>query len=231
MADRGKHIQSAFDVALDALKNDTLMMSSLTERLFDSAMEGLLTRNSDLCNQSVADDEEIDVLEKQIDRAGVELLIRFHPVASDMRQVISMMKLSTNLERVADQAVAIARRGRKLNLEPAIPEVALLEPLFREAKSLFSDSLHAFVEGDVELARKLKPRDRHLDQLNAELNEALTMKMAAKPEAIPSYLGLVFVARSLERIGDLATNIAEDTIWVEQAEDIRHTYGTKSAAS
>jgi phosphate transport system protein len=228
MADRGKHIQSAFDVALDALKNDTLMMSSLTERLFDSAMEGLLTRNSDLCNQSVADDEEIDVLEKQIDRAGVELLIRFHPVASDMRQVISMMKLSTNLERVADQAVAIARRGRKLNLEPAMPEVALLEPLYCEAKSLFDDSRQAFVEGDVELARTLKPRDRHLDRLNTELNEALTTKMAAKPEAIPGHLGLILVARSLERIGDHATNIAEDAIWAEQSEDIRHTW-TKPA--
>jgi phosphate transport system protein len=230
MADRGKHIQSAFDTALDALKNDVLMMSSLTERLFDSAREGLLTRNTDLCNQAVADDEEIDVLEKQIDRVGVDLLIRFHPVASDMRQVISTMKLSANLERVADQAVAIARRARKLNLEPAIPEVALLEPLFQETKSILRDSLHAFVEGDVELARKLKPRDRHLDRLNSELSEALTIKMAAKPEAIPSYLSLIFVARSLERIGDHATNIAEDTIWVEQAEDIRHTYGTKPAA-
>lgn len=230
MADRGKHIQGAFDAALDALKNDALMMSSLTERLFDSAMEGLLTRNSDLSNQSVADDEEIDVLEKQIDRVGVDLLIRFHPVASDMRQVISTMKLSTNLERVADQAVAIARRARKLNLEPAVPEVALLEPLFRETKSMLRDSLHAFVEGDVELARKLKPRDRYLDQLNTALSEEVTMRMAAKPEAIPSYLSLIFVARSLERIGDHATNIAEDTIWVEQAEDIRHTYGAKPAA-
>ena len=231
MADRGKHIQSSFDAALDALKNDVLMMSSLTERLFDNAMEGLLMRNTDLCNQCVADDEEIDVLEKQIDRAGVDLLIRFHPVASDMRQVISTMKLSANLERVADQAVAIALRARKLNLEPSVPEVALIEPLFREARSIFHDSLHAFVEGDVELALKLKPRDRHLDRLNSELNEELTMKMAAKPEAIPSYLSLIFVARALERIGDHATNIAEDTIWVEQAEDIRHTYGTKPVAS
>ncbi|MBW0001195.1 MAG: phosphate signaling complex protein PhoU [Verrucomicrobia bacterium] len=229
MADRGKHIQGAFDAALNALKNDALMMSSLTERLFDSAMEGLLTRNSDLSNQSVADDEEIDVLEKQIDRVGVDLLIRFHPVASDMRQVISTMKLSTNLERVADQAVSIARRARKLNVEPAIPEVALLEPLFREAKSMLRDSLHAFVEGDADLARKLKPRDRYLDQLNTALSEELTIRMAAKPEAIPSYLSLIFVARALERIGDHATNIAEDTIWVEQAEDIRHTYGTKPA--
>ena len=230
MADHGKHIRSAFDAALDALKNDVLMMSSLTERLFDNAMEGLLARNGDLCNQSVADDEEIDLLEKQIDRVGVDLLIRFHPVASDMRQVISTMKLSANLERVADEAVAIARRARKLNVEPAMAEVALLEPLFGEAKSMLRDGLHAFIEGDVGLARQLKPRDRHLDRLNSDLNEALTRKMAAKPEAIPGYLSLLFVARSLERIGDHATNIAEEAIWAKQAEDIRHTYGSRPVA-
>ena len=230
MAERSKHIRSAFDAALEALKNDGLRMSSLTERLLDHAMEGLLLRNSDLCNQAVADDEEIDALEKQIDRAGVDLLIRFHPVASDLRQVISTMKLSANLERVADEAVAIARRARKLNLEPALPEVALMEPLFREAKSLLRDGLHAFVEGDVELALTLKPRDRHLDRLNAELNEALTIKMAARPEAIPGYLNLMFVARALERIGDHATNIAEEAIWAKQPEDIRHTYGSRPVA-
>ncbi|MBV9492399.1 MAG: phosphate signaling complex protein PhoU [Verrucomicrobia bacterium] len=230
MPDRGKHIQSSFDAALNSLKNDVLMMSSLTERVFDNAMEGLLKRDTDLSNQTVADDEEIDALEKEIDRAGVELLIRFQPVASDMRRVISTMKLSTNLERVADQAVAIARRTRKLNLEPAVPEVALIEPLFREAKSMLRDSLHAFVEGDVQLALTLKPRDRYLDQLNSELNEELAVKMAEQPSLIRVYLNLIFVARALERIGDHATNIAEDSIWVEQAEDIRHTYGPKPVA-
>jgi phosphate transport system protein len=204
------------------------MMSDLTERLLDHAMEGLLLRNTDLCNQCVADDEEIDVLEKEVDRVGVGLLVRFHPVASDMRRVISTMKLSANLEKVADQAVAIARRARKLNLEPALPEITLLEPLFREAKGMFGDSLRAFVEGDVELARQLKPRDRRLDRLNHELSDALMMKMAAKPEAIPGYLSLIFVARSLERIGDRVTNIAEDAIWAVQAEDVRHTW-TKPA--
>ena len=226
MAERGKHIQSSFDAALMTLKNDVLMMSSLTERLFDNAMIGLFQRDSDLCNQSVADDEEIDVLEKQVDRSGVDILIRFHPVASDMREVISTMKLSANLERVADQAVAIARRAKKLNAEPAIPEVALIEPMFREAKSIFRDSLQSFVEGDVELALKLKPRDRYVDQLNTELSEALTLRMAENPENIRTYLNLIFVARCLERVGDHATNIAEDAIWVEQAEDIRHTYGS-----
>ena len=103
MLERGKHISTSFDAALNSLKNDALMMSSLAERLLENAIQGLLKRDSTLCNLAIADDEEVDTLEKQIDKEGVEIMIRFHPVASDMRQVISTMKLSSNLERIADQ--------------------------------------------------------------------------------------------------------------------------------
>src|SRR5208282_614507 len=97
MTDRSQHIISSFDTALYGLKNDVLMMSSLTDRIFQIAIEGLFNRNSELCDHVVAEDEEIDILEKQVDRDGVSLLIRFHPVASDMREVVSSMKVSTNL--------------------------------------------------------------------------------------------------------------------------------------
>ena len=122
MLERGRHISTSFDTALNSLKNDALMMSSLAERLLENAMQGLLRRDSTLCNLAIADDEEVDVLEKQIDKEGVEIMIRFHPVASDMRHVISTMKLSSNLERIADQSVVIARRAKKLNLRPTVPE-------------------------------------------------------------------------------------------------------------
>lgn len=227
MAEHGKHIRTWFDTALGSLRNDVLMMSSLTERLLENAIQGLLKRDSDLCNLTIADDEEIDLLEKQVDREGIELLIRFQPVASDMRQVISMMKLSANLERIADQSVVIARRAKKLNQEIAVPEVALVEPLYQEAVGIFRDSLRAFVDGDVALALQLKPRDRHLDALNADLNERLTERMAADAERVRVFMHIIFIARALERIGDHATSIAEDAFWVEQAEDIRHTYEPK----
>ena len=121
MAPLGKHISSNFDTALQSLRNNVLMMSSLTERLLNFAMEGLLKRDNDLCNLAIADDEEVDSLEKEIDREGIDLLIRFHPVASDMREVIAAMKLSANLERIADQSVAIARKAKKLNAEAIVP--------------------------------------------------------------------------------------------------------------
>jgi phosphate transport system protein len=225
MPERVKHIITSFDTALNVLKNDVLMMSSLAERLLGNAMQGLLKRDSSLCNATIADDEEVDVLEKQIDREGIEIMIRFHPVASDMRQVISTMKLGGNLERVADQAVAIARRAKKINLLPAVPEISLLEPLYREALGIFRDSLRSFVDGDTQLALQLKPRDRYLDGLNAKLSDKLAGRMVADPTQVPAYLNIIFIGRFLERIGDHATNIAEDAFWQEQAEDIRHTFG------
>ena len=112
--DRTKHISSSFDAALYGLKNDVLMMSSLTDRIFQMAFEALLKRDSELCDHVVAEDEEIDILEKQVDQEGVNLLLRFHPVASDMREVVSAMKVSANLERIADHSVTIARRAKHL---------------------------------------------------------------------------------------------------------------------
>ena len=102
------------------------------------AFEALLNRNSGLCDHVVAEDEEIDILEKQVDQEAVSLLIQFHLVASDMREVISAMNVSTNLERVADQSVTIARRAKHLNNRPAVRELALLEPAYRLAGSDFS---------------------------------------------------------------------------------------------
>jgi phosphate transport system protein len=99
-----KRILSRFDGALYDLKNDILMMSTLTDRMFQNAITGLLERNTELCEQVEADDEEVDIPEKQIDQKGVELLIRFHPVASDMREVVSAMKIGGHLDQIADES-------------------------------------------------------------------------------------------------------------------------------
>ena len=227
MTERAKHISSSFDAALYGLKNDVLMMSSLTDRIFQSAIEGLFNRDSELCNHVVAEDEDVDILEKQVDQDGVNLLIRFHPVASDMREVISAMKVSANLERVADHSVTIARRAKFLNTRPAVREVALLEMPYRLAVAIFRDGMRAYADGDCELARTLKPKDRELDALIRDLSEKLVERATVDSELVPSYLDLIFVARALERIGDHGTNIAEDSFWRDQAADIRHTYSPK----
>jgi phosphate transport system protein len=158
-----------------------------------------------------------------VDQDGVGLLIRFHLVATDMRQVVSAMKVSTNLERIGDQSVTIARRAKRLNFRPLVSEVALLETAYRQALAIFRDSMRAFAESDCALAQSLKLRDKELDALTTDIGEKLVAQGPADPENVPSYVDLIFVGRALERIGDHATNIAEDSFWRDQATDIRHT--------
>ncbi len=217
-----KHILGTFDEALSSLRNNVLMMSSLAERSLDRAVSGLIQRDDDLCANAIADDEEIDQLEKQVDKDGIDLLLRFQPVASDLRRVVSAMKLSSNLERMADQAVNIARKARKLNQHPALPELELIEPMYRHAMAMFKDSVDAYVREDVTLAMALKPRDKALDEMNASASRRLIQKMAEDPNQLRGYLNIMFIARHLERVGDHATNIAEDAVYAAAAEDIRH---------
>ena len=217
------HILSSFEEALRALRNDVLMMASLTERNLENTRKGLFERDEDWCNTVIADDEEIDTLEVQVDREGISVMLRFHPLASDMRNVISTMKLSVNLERIADQAVNIARRGRKLIARPEVTEVFELQPIFSFAELMVKDAVRAFANRDIELARALKERDRQLDEMNRTFAEKITNLMGGNVELIPSYMDLIFIARFLERIGDQAKNIGEDTVYAISAEDTRHT--------
>jgi phosphate transport system protein len=198
------------------------MMAGLTERSLERAMKGLVDRNDDLCATTIADDEEIDQLEKQMDKDGVDILLRFQPVASDLRRVVSAMKLSTNLERMGDQATTIARRARKLNQHPPLPEVELVRVMFEKAMSMFKDSVDAFVREDVDLGCAVVARDEELDELNHEASRKLIERMAKDPGQLRGYLNLIFVGRCLERVGDHATNIAEDAVYAAAAQDIRH---------
>ena len=224
-----KHILGTFDEALASLRNNLLMMSGLTERSLQQATKGLFERDDTLCIRAIADDEEIDQLEKQIDKDGVDILLRFQPVASDLRRVVSAMKLSTNLERMADQATSIARRARKLNQHPPLPEIQLIKPMYEKAMAMFKDSIDAFVREDVDLGCAVVNRDESLDELNGAVGRKLIERMAQDPEQLRGYLNLVFVARALERVGDHATNIAEEAVYAAAAEDIRHQTVAASA--
>jgi len=217
-----KHILGTFDEALSSLRNNVLMMAGLAERTLDRAVKGLLQRDDNLCTTAIADDEEIDQLEKQIDKEGVDVLLRFQPVASDLRRVVAAMKLSPNIERIADQATNIARRARKLNRHPPLPEVEIIVPIQAHAMAMFKDSIDAFSREDVDLGRAVVARDKDLDHMNKMANRRLTDRMAQDPKQLRGYLNLIFISRCLERVGDHATNIAEDAVYAAAAEDIRH---------
>lgn len=217
-----RHILSNFEEAMRQLRADILHMASLAQQNLHRAMQGFLDRNSELCSQAIADDEEVDQLEKRIDMEGMRILTLFQPVAADLRQVISIMKVSTNLERVSDEAGNIARRARKILANAEISESKLIEPAYQLAAQLLRDSVRAFADHNLTLAGEVNRRDDQLDESHNSLVLTLRKRMEEDVARLKDYLDLMFMVRSLERIGDHATNIAEDTIYVESAEDVRH---------
>jgi len=221
--DSTRHILTSFEAALDNLRKDVLMMSSLTSRSLENSRKGLFERDEDFCNSVIADDEEIDILEIQVDNEGIEIMMRFHPFASDLRNVIAAMKTSVNLERAADQCVGIARRVKKLLLHEQIAQTLRIEPIFQMSASLLHDSIKAYANNDIELASTIKNRDKQLDTLNREFADTLTDLMPENAGHIRAFIELIFIARCLERIGDQAKNIAEDTIFAVSVKDVRHT--------
>jgi phosphate transport system protein len=218
-----RHILTSYEDALDNLRKDVLMMSSLASRSLENARKGLFERDEDWCNTVIADDEEIDALEIQVDSEGMEIMLRFHPFASDLRNVIAAMKTSVNLERASDQSVGIARRARKLIALPHMPATSRIEPIFNLASSIFNDAIKSYADNDIELARTIKVRDKELDELNREFADNLTELMPQNPEHIRAFLELIFIARCLERIGDQSKTIAEDVIYAVSVKDIRHS--------
>lgn len=132
------------------------------------------------------------------------------------------MKAASNLERVADQALKITQRAQTLSGRPYLDETSSLGPMFVEATSLFRDSVRAYADGNLTIARGLRARDREIDQMNHDIANGLTQKMATEPDRISDCLNLLFIARHLEPVGDHAKNIGEDAVYAAAAEDIRH---------
>ncbi len=217
-----EHILSTFNNAIQELKETTLTMAAGTQRNLQNAINGLLQRDKQLCNQAIADDEDEDQLEILIDNLGMQLIIRFRPVASDLRMVIGTMKTATNLERISDQAVSIAKRARKMLKNEEVPEIARIEGLYQVAARMLSDSVTAYSDGDAELALTVVDREKLLKKTHKSTSRFFSEKLEGETGHYRDYLDLVFVCRWLERVGNLATNIAEDVVFEETSADIRH---------
>jgi phosphate transport system protein len=218
----GAHIFRDFDIAIRTLKDEVLLMASLTRQNLERAMRSLLERDIELSRVVIGDDSDVDDLEIRVDQTGMEILVRHHPVASDLRLVISSMKISTCLERISDHAVNIAKRSKKICRGPELPDVALVEPLYVMADNLLRDAMIAFTDQNIELAEGLKARDKELDRLHKRLIASLSERLEHAEGKAESLLHLIFVIRSLERVGDLAVNIGEDAVFLGNATDIRH---------
>jgi phosphate transport system protein len=218
------HFFRAYDHTLRQFQETLLNMAALTRQNLENAIKALLRQDNDLANAVVAADDDIDELERTVDHLGMEALLRFHPVAADLRMIIASMKISTNLERISDHAVGIAKRARKLNALPLQPDAQRIEPLYALAYSLLRDAMDSYTNHDPALGEALHGKDREIDRLHKQLTRDFGAKLEAHEGPAETWLHLIFICRSLERIGDLAVNIGEETVFVESAKDIRHEY-------
>ncbi len=219
--DMHDHILSTFDQALDRLREQALTMASIARRNLASAMRGLLERDSDLCNAAIAADQDVNELEKGIDKLGMQILLKFQPTAHDLRQVMGTIRVANNLERISDQACSIAKRARGINLLPEMPELNLIQPVYHLCARNLEASIQSFIDGNSETAAAARLLDKELDAAEKSLDQSLLRVMESRAAPLEGYLHLIFVARFLERVGDHAKNICEDTIFIEKAEDIR----------
>ncbi len=219
---QNQHIFREFDKAMELLKAEVLTMASLARQNLEKAMNSLLKRDLDLARAVIADDSDVDEYERKIDQTGMDILVRFHPVATDLRLVITSMKMAHNLERISDHAVNIAKRSKKICKANPLEEAALTEPLYTLADALLRDALTAFTDSNADLGESLKARDKELDRLHKQMIASLSSRLEAADGRAENLLHLIFVARSIERIGDLAVNMGEDAVFLGEARDIRH---------
>jgi phosphate transport system protein len=210
-----------FDHELGGLRQKLLQMGSLAEAAVKEAVDAVLARNDDLAESARERERIVDRLEIEVDDLAIDLLAKA-PLASDLRLVTVAMKISQNLERVGDEAAKIAKRAVALGSEPPLKTTADIAGLARLALDLLKRSLDAFVNRDSTAARALLAEDKQVDALNREVHQNLTEQMLSDSTQIIRALHFMVVAKSLERVGDHAKNIAEETVYLCEAMDIRH---------
>jgi phosphate transport system protein len=216
------HILRDFDQAISTLRAEVISMAAKSRHNLERAIRALLERNPELANAVIADDDEVDDLERRIDHLGMEILVRFHPVATDLRLVVSSMKISMNLERISDHATNIAKRAKKISANPELQDVTLIEPLYALADHLLLDAISAYSDRNATLGASLHARDKELDRMHHEANATFGKRIEQGAGRSEDYLHLILIVRSLERVGDLATNIGEDAVFLDAAKDLRH---------
>lgn len=206
---------------LAVLKEKLLTMAGYAETAVNRAVKALIRRDDDLARRTREEDELIDALELEIDGIALRLLER-RPNGIDLRFITMAMKISSNLERVGDEATTISRRVLELSQEPHLPQAAEVPRMAALAVPMLKEALDAFVQGDPSSARLLIPRDEQVDALNARVQKELAVLMARRPSAISRCLNLMVICKSLERVGDHATNVAEEVVYLYEGQDIRH---------
>jgi phosphate transport system protein len=211
-----------FEEEFTALNNALLDMGGMVAHSVHRGVLALVERNAEFANGVIRDETDIDQCDLRISSLAATLIAREQPVASDMRLVVTAIKISTDLERMGDLAVNVASRGLSLMSQPELRDPVILTELAGLVQSMVLRSLDAFVRRDASLADEVLASDNGVDEMRAAIQRQVIAMMRADPDSIERALDHLIAARSLERIGDHARNIAEGVIYLVQGIDVRH---------
>ncbi len=215
-------MQRHFVQELDALKRRLVRMGGIAEQAIADAMTSLLQRRADLAEQTISRDPQINDLEVEIDDAVVDLLARQQPVAADLRFIIAALKINTSVERIGDHAVNIAESARQFAMGPEIaihPDIPRMADI---AKGMLRKAIDGCIHNAPGVCHDVLACDDEIDELNRKVIRDLTAGIRAVPASLDQQLELMRVSRNLERVADLATNIAEDVIFMAEAHVVKH---------
>jgi len=217
------NMERHFDQELKDLKQEILKMGAFAEEAIYKSVEALKNRDRELAKSVVDNDSNIDQLELSIDEKCIDLIARYQPMANDLRFITTGMKINSELERISDIAVDIAQRTLELIDKPLLKPLIDIPKLTSVAQNMVKMSIDAFVKGDIELAKKVLLSDPEANNLRNIIQKELTEDYMAKdPSSAPRAVQLLLITRFLERICDHTTNIAEDVIYMVQAEVVKH---------
>ena len=220
-----------FQQSLEDLKENLLVMAGLAEQAIQRAIEAYRVRDLSICDLVSRSEIAINRMERDIDQAALDLLAMEQPMAIDLRFILSVIKINADLERVGDAAKSISDRVRIMDRMAAVDLPVDIPRMASMAADMVRKSLQAFIEGDAELARGVLTMDDAVDQMNRAAFKALTKVMEEQSHLAPQALNALMICRSLERVGDHATNIAEDVIFWVQGADVRHHKSVAKAAA
>ena len=211
-----------FDEELNELKTRLLLMGGRAETVVHKAIEALKRRDAALAEEVIRDDRLIDELEVEIDERCVRLLALRQPVGQDLRFITSALKIVNDLERVGDHAVNIAQSAVKLSKEPELKPLVDIPRMAAISTRMLTEALDAFVRNDAAAARRILVEDDEVDHLKSQMFRELLSYMLEKPATITRALELILVSRNLERVADLATNVAEEVVFIAEARVVKH---------
>jgi phosphate transport system protein len=218
-----------FEEDLHSLNNTLQEMGALVAHSIQRSVLSLVEKNEDYAHQVIRDESRIDQMEIKLDDMVTSLIVREQPVARDMRLVVSAIKITTDLERMGDLAVHIAERALSLMAQAPLPEAINFGEISGLVESMVLGSLESFVNRDAQAARGILDSDDAVDKARNSIQRQLIDLMQRDTTTIARALDYLIVARKLERIGDHATNIAEDVIFLAQGVDVRHRIPVEAA--